>query len=181
MASSSRGARCVAAVRRSVTTSGTPGDAGGALEQWRAGGAVDAQLRARLDRPVPRVAVGASIAGWAHACVDVSDGLLADLQHICDSSGVGAEVELDALPASPVLRATFAEEQRLSLQATGGDDYELCFTAPSAARAKIEGIARDAATPITRIGRVVPGREVRALRADGSVWVAPSLGFEHFA
>jgi thiamine-monophosphate kinase len=135
----------------------------------------------RLDRPVPRLAAAARIAPIAHACIDVSDGLLADLQHICVASGVGAEVELDALPALPELVTAFEIQRRQAIQATGGDDYELCFTAPSSSRDEIARIAIETDTPVTRIGRIVAGQGTRALRGDGSEWLPPSAGFVHFA
>ena len=164
-----------------VWVTGTLGEATGALTQWRAGAVVDPALRARLDRPVPRVAVGARLVGIAHACIDVSDGLLADLQHICTASGVGAEVELETLPTSAELVAAFGLQRRQAIQATGGDDYELCFTAPAPAGDEIARIAIETDTPITRIGRIVPGQGMRALRGDGSEWLPPSAGFVHFA
>src|SRR5690606_16040244 len=123
-----------------VWASGALGGAAGALEQWRrraehgAGpGAADLVLRLRLDRPQPRVALGRALAGIATACVDVSDGVLADLAHVCAASGVGARLELDALPGREVLAAHFDSGMVRVLQATGGDDYELCFTAPAGA------------------------------------------------
>ena len=173
--------RAGACVGDDVWVSGTLGDAAGALAQWRAGAAVQPALRARLDRPTPRLALGERLNGIAHACVDISDGLLADLQHICAASGVGSEVELDALPASPELDAAFEVVRRHAIQATGGDDYELCFTAPSSARSSIARIAVETATPVTRVGRIVAGNTTRALQADGSQWSAPSAGFVHFA
>jgi thiamine-monophosphate kinase len=105
-----------------VWVSGTLGDAAGALAQWQAGQAIDAGLRMRLDRPTPRVALGRALRGIATACIDVSDGLLADLRHVCTASGVGARIDVDALPASDALRAYFGREQQRILQATGGDD-----------------------------------------------------------
>ncbi|KQY49906.1 thiamine-monophosphate kinase [Lysobacter sp. Root494] len=164
-----------------VWVTGTLGEATAALTQWQAGASVDPVLRMRLDRPTPRLAVAARIAGIAHACIDVSDGLLADLQHICSASRVGAEVELEMLPALPELVAAFEPQRRQAIQATGGDDYELCFTASSSARDEIARIAAETNTPITCIGRIVAGQGTRALRSDGSEWIAPSQGFVHFA
>lgn len=164
-----------------VWVTGTLGEATGALTQWQAGAIVDPLLRMRLDRPTPRLATAARIAGIAHACIDVSDGLLADLQHICSASRVGAEVELERLPALPELFAAFEPQRRQAIQATGGDDYELCFTAPSSSRDEIAPIAIETDTPITRIGRIVAGQGARAFGGDGNEWVAPSQGFVHFA
>jgi thiamine-monophosphate kinase len=163
-----------------VWVSGTLGDAAAGLAQWRGGGAADPVLRARLDRPTPRVALGAALAGIATAAIDVSDGLLADLGHVCRASGVGAEVQLESLPASPSLRAHFDPAARAGLQAGGGDDYELCFTAPAGARDALAALARDQSLPLTRIGRIVDGRGVRALRGDGSEWQPPHRGYAHF-
>jgi thiamine-monophosphate kinase len=173
--------RDAARVGDDIWASGTLGDAAGALRQWRDGGARDAALRARLDRPTPRTALGLALRGIAHAAIDLSDGLLADLGHVCRASGVGAEVEVEALPASPALRAAFDDETRIALQASGGDDYELCFTAPANAREAVSGRARQAGVAATRIGRAVAGRDVHALRADGGRWApAGPAGHEHF-
>lgn len=164
-----------------VWVTGTLGDAAAALAQWRAGGAADPALRARLDRPQPRVAAGLALSGIAHAAIDVSDGLLADLGHVCVASGVGAEVGLSELPASVALREHFDADARSVVQAGGGDDYELCFTAAAGERDALAALAHEAGVQLTRIGRIVPGRGVRALRADGSEWVPPSTGYAHFA
>lgn len=164
-----------------VWVSGTLGDAAGALLQWRAGEGSVARLRARLDRPSPRVAFGMALRDIAHAAIDVSDGLLADLGHVCAASGTGADVEVEALPASPALRAAFDDARRTALQATGGDDYELCFAAPPGARDVVAAAARQAGVAATRIGRIVAGRRVCALRADGLAWeVAGTPGHVHF-
>jgi thiamine-monophosphate kinase len=163
-----------------IWVSGTLGDAAGALAQWREGRPVDPALRVRLDRPAPRVALGLALAGVAHAAIDVSDGLLADLAHVCDASGVGAELEIEALPASGALCASFAEAARRELQASGGDDYELCFTATVDRRDAIERIARDAAVGVVRVGRIFAGTGVRARLADGGEWRSMHAGYVHF-
>ena len=162
-----------------VWISGPLGDAAGALSQWQAGDVVDPALRARLDRPMPRVALGCALRGLASAAIDVSDGLLADLGHVCAASGGGAQVEIARLPASDALRAAFAGDALHALQASGGDDYELCFTAPPARRDAIEALQVEAG-PV-RIGRIVEGQGVAALRADGCVWQPARPGYRHFA
>ena len=164
-----------------VWVTGTLGDAAGALAQWRAGTALDSLLRARLDRPSPRVAAGLALAGLAHAAIDLSDGLLADLGHVCVASGVGAEVDVDALPASDALRAAFDADARHALQAAGGDDYELCFTAPAEARTAIDAAARASGIAVSRIGRIVATPGVRAHHREGTPWTPPRAGYQHFA
>jgi thiamine-monophosphate kinase len=164
-----------------IWVTGTLGDAAGALAPWRAGQAVEPHLRARLDRPTPRIATGLALAGIASAAIDISDGLLADLGHVCAASGIGAEVALDALPASAALRAAFGDASRCALQASGGDDYELCFTAAPQARAALARIAAQSDTALTRIGRLVTGAGVQALTADGVPWMSARTGYTHFA
>lgn len=172
--------RDAARVGDDIWVSGTPGDAAAALAQWSAGDALDPVLRARLDRPTPRLALGMRLVDLARAAIDISDGLLADLAHVCRASGVRAEVDVDALPVSDALGAAASDPQtRRALQAGGGDDYELCFTAPAAQRAAIEAAARDTDVPVTRIGRIVEGDGVVAL-ADGMPWMPARAGWDHF-
>jgi thiamine-monophosphate kinase len=162
-------------------TSGTLGDAAGALAQLQSGRGIDPELRARLDRPSPRIGLGRALCGIATACIDVSDGLLADLGHVCAASGVGAEIEVASLPASTALRSAFDEESRRVLQAAGGDDYELCFTAPQSLRSDVERAAREAGVEVARIGRIVAGEGVIAMGPDGEAWIPPRLGYAHFS
>ena len=130
----------------------------------------------RLNRPTPRVALGRALRGVASSCIDVSDGLLADLAHICRASGVGAEIDIDALPASAALGAAFDVETRRNLQAAGGDDYELCFTAAPAQREALQQLSVTLALPLTCIGRIMAGA---AVRCDGVA--AGAGGYQHFA
>ncbi|MEN1941690.1 thiamine-phosphate kinase [Luteimonas sp. MJ246] len=159
-----------------VWISGTLGDAAGALDILQRGGAGDAALSERLDRPQPRLRLGATLRGIASACIDVSDGLLADLGHICIASGVAATVDADDLPASAALRRRFTRELLHALQLAGGDDYELCFTAPAAASAAIERAGRETDTPVTRIGAIAAGAgaTVRGARMPART------GYQHF-
>ena len=163
-----------------IWVSGTLGDAAGALRQWQAGAAISPVLQARLDRPTPRVALGLALRGIASSCIDVSDGLLANLAHICRASGVGAEVDVDALPASDALRAAFDPDTRRVLQAAGGDDYELCFTVPASAAEALGNALVDAGTGATRIGTITAATGVRPVLA-GAAWSAPATGWQHFA
>ncbi len=179
--------RDAARIGDDVWVSGTLGDAAGALVLGAKRGQVhfsgknvpDPFLLTRLDRPTPRIALGRALRGIANACIDVSDGLLADIGHVCVASGVGARVDIDALPASDALGAAFAVDARLGLQATGGDDYELCFTASPDVRDAIETASRASAIAVTRIGVIVATPGVAAL-AGGRSWSAPAAGWTHF-
>ncbi len=163
-----------------IWVSGTLGDAAGALAQWKAGIAIDLVLRMRLDRPSPRIALGRGLRGLAHACIDVSDGLLADLGHVCVASGVGAQVDVDALPASGGLREAFGIDRRRLLLAGGGDDYELCFSAAPGARMAVQAAAAQAGAHVTRIGVITAGSGVSACDDTGIPWSAPTTGWVHF-
>ncbi len=163
----------------------TLGDARLALEVFRgtvplAGEAFE-QVRRAMECPQPRVELGQALRGVARSAIDVSDGLLGDLGHILKASGVGACVDVDALPRSPVLAM-----QDLSLQRecglAGGDDYELVFSAPSdaAGRAAVAAAAAASGTPVQRIGCIEaePGLRLR----DGAGCLLPNLfsSFDHF-
>ncbi|WP_379653849.1 thiamine-phosphate kinase [Pseudoxanthomonas sp. UC19_8] len=162
-----------------IWVTGTPGDAAAALQSLLSGAAVDRALRARLDRPTPRVEAGRGLLGLASACVDISDGLLADLGHLCQRSGVGAQVQLEQLPVSRAL-AAFRPQLRWAWQAGGGDDYELCFTAAPTRADEVQAALDFAGVPVARIGRIVAGQGVQALDAAGAPWQAPRVGYDHF-
>ena len=135
----------------------------------------------RLNRPLPRIAAGLALRGRASACIDVSDGLVADLGHVCAASGVGAEIEAATLPSSSALLAAFAATRRRAFQRAGGDDYELCFSAPDdAAGALLQDLARSGCGA-TRVGRIVAAAGVRVLDDAGAPLVLPQRGWEHFA
>lgn len=165
-----------------VAVTGTLGDAAAGLACWpgRAQAGVDARaLIARLTRPTPRD--GMRLRGLAHAAIDVSDGLLADLGHILAASDVGARIDVDALPASPALtRHVGDSRQRRQLQATGGDDYELCLTL---APADLERARAALNCPLTVIGRIERATGLRLTDATGRVLDTQALsraGWDHF-
>ena len=184
--------RAGARVGDGVFVTGTLGDAAAGLRcARRTHGATDSSaanvraresLIARLNRPQPRVAQGLVLRGRAHACIDVSDGLVADLGHICVASCVGAVIDAERLPASPALLAFCAlSDERHMLQLSGGDDYELCFTAPDApATVLLEDLARSGCGA-TRIGTVVAGTGVQVRDAAGIVIDVARAGWQHFA
>ena len=163
-----------------VFVTGSLGDAAGALRRLQDHGEAPIALRARLDRPQPRVAAGLALRGLANACIDVSDGLLADLGHVCKASAVGAEVALDALPLSAELRAAFDEAACREFALAGGDDYELCFVAPSFRAEAIREACSRTGLRVTRVGRIVAGSGVRVVDAHGNVATPLRAGWEHF-
>ena len=134
----------------------------------------------RLDRPTPRVALGQALRGAAHAAIDVSDGLLADLGHILQRSGVGATVHWDSVPRAATL-ASQPEARQRACALAGGDDYELLFTAPVAARARVESAARGARTQVARIGSVTTTRGLVVVDRGGERIDLQQHGFDHFA
>jgi len=140
-----------------------------------------ASLIERLNRPMPRVAQGLALRGRATAGIDVSDGLLADLGHICTASGVGAEIDVDALPSSSALLALFDGEARRTFQLGGGDDYELCFTANETSAANLLGDLARSGCAATRVGRIVAEPGVRIYDGAGQAVTLPHAGWEHFA
>jgi thiamine-monophosphate kinase len=172
-----------------IWVSGTLGDAALALaalkRRIRLKPAEFAYCAARLHQPVPRVALGRALRGLAHSAIDISDGLLADVGHILERSGVAAEVELAALPASTTLRRYLDRVAACSALLAGGDDYELCFTAPPRERERIARLGRRAGVRVTRIGRVrahrggTPRLIVRA--PDGAALRVVRGGYDHFA
>jgi thiamine-monophosphate kinase len=141
-----------------------------------------AALLARYRVPQPRLALGQALVGIAHAAMDVSDGLIADLGHICRASAVGATVELDAVPFSAAAQAAIAQDAKLRGTAiSGGDDYELLFTAPPSARANVLKAAKKSGTPVARIGHVSGKRPVvRIVDPQSRVLRLAQAGFTHY-
>lgn len=172
-----------------VWVSGTPGDARAGLGilrgEWHAADADAATFRRALERPEPRVALGLALRGIASAALDMSDGLAGDLQHILESSRVNAVIDADAVPRSAALARLAPDVQRRCTLA-GGDDYELCFTAPPNARDAVDAAAQRAGVPVTRIGTIVPPENADAAPAitwrdaAGNPLPLTLHGFDHF-
>lgn len=135
----------------------------------------------RLERPEPRVALGIALRGLASAAIDVSDGFAQDLGHVLERSGCGARVDYARLPKAAAFAALgeAALERRCVL--SGGDDYELVFTAPPARRGEIESLARRLDLPLARVGTIVAGAPELAVRDAQGRPLALERGFDHFA
>jgi thiamine-monophosphate kinase len=140
-----------------------------------------AALTTRFQVPEPRVALGSALCGIAHAMIDVSDGLLADLDHICETSRVGAVVEQAALPLSAGAQAAAALDPSVAPRlATGGDDYELLFTASADAVASIRALSARLGLALTAIGRIEAGDGVRLVDTAGRAVAVEAPGYRHF-
>jgi thiamine-monophosphate kinase len=133
-----------------------------------------------LESPQPRVALGSALAGIAHSAIDISDGLLADLGHICECSQLGAEVHVHAIPRSTTLDRLAGTRAGREALLSGGDDYELCFTAAPGDRARVLAIGRRVGLAVTCIGSMRRGRGVSVLAADGRRIRFGKPGFDHF-
>ena len=163
--------------------SGTLGDARLALEVFRGALALDGAafeaVRSAMEQPQPRIALGLALRGLATSAIDVSDGLLGDLGHVLRRSGVGAEVQVDALPRSEVLRAL---PQGLQRQCTlaGGDDYELVFTAPPQHAQRVAAAGLTAQLSVTRVGRISAAPGLRLIDGDGRALADTFGSFDHF-
>ena len=181
--------RSGARVGDDIYVSGTLGDAALAVAALTGrtvlGADSLAAARARLESPVPRIALGAALRGVATAAIDVSDGLVGDLGHVLERARVGATVDLAAVPRSPALARMLAGAERvqaLECLLAGGDDYELCFTAPANAAGRIAAIAAQLALPLTRIGVIVEPEEGLIVHdEEGVPMAALPRAYDHFA
>ena len=165
-----------------IYVSGTLGDAAAGLRVVQDGGAKSVHeqfLANRFARPTARLALGVALRGLASSCIDISDGLLADLGHLAERSGCGARVNACVLPLSPALQANLTPEQAQIIAATGGDDYELCFTLPARFEATLSAL-RNQAIPCTRIGTISPEAEVVLLDPENKRIPVSNHGYRHF-
>jgi thiamine-monophosphate kinase len=171
-----------------IWVSGTLGDAALAVAARNRKIQLPMQQRSvafkRLDKPTPRVALGTALRGIAHSVIDISDGLLGDLGHICERSKVAAVIELNALPRSALMRAVAGHAIAQGALLGGGDDYELCFTAPQAKRSTVTRAGTHARTAVTRVGCIVQAPAgaigVAVIDNDGLPLDIAQRGFDHF-
>ena len=138
-----------------------------------------AQAAKRLHWPEPRVELGERLRGLARAAIDISDGLAGDLGHIAARSQVAATLDYERIPRAPAFRALGAAELERDCVLSGGDDYELVFTAPREQRPEIESLAAELGLALTRIGAIEAGSGLRILDAEGRP-IAHRGGFDHF-
>jgi thiamine-monophosphate kinase len=169
-----------------VYVSGTLGDAALGLRVLKGeiGRLPLAHMNALTERyrlPEPRLALGQALIGTASAAIDISDGLVADLGHLCAASGVGATIERAQLPLSPAAQAAIAQEpDAINAALGGGDDYELLFTVPETVPASLASLAEEFGVPITPIGRIEAGVGVTVCDETGRPIEVKVAGYRHF-
>ncbi len=167
-----------------IAVTGALGGSAGGLRILREGGTEGEVARALIERhlrPEPRVRAGrAALAAGVRCAIDVSDGLMQDLGHVCRASGLGAVVWRDKVPTDPALAQFFDADETLRLAVSGGEDYELLFTG---SREQIDAVARDADVPVTVIGEMVIAAEQEAKLLDeaGREVELPSSGWDHLS
>lgn len=173
--------RSGANVGDAIYVSGTLGDARAALDYLAT---PSEQLNSsqqfylqRYYNASPRIALGTALRDIAHSAIDISDGLAADLGHILERSGVGAEIDPSKLPLSVELRA---HPHALDFALSGGDDYELCFTVPASNKLLVENLAKTLAISLTEIGTIIEGDKLLARDAKGFLQPLDPLGYKHF-
>ena len=167
-----------------IYVSGYPGEAAAGLQNYFQNQQLDMDdpLQKRLQRPSARLELGQLLRKLviANSCIDVSDGLLADLGHICNASGVGAEIQLSTLAPSLHLSKQSELSDSWRFMLTGGDDYELCFTVSSSKQEKVAEISALLDLPLTAIGRLTSSPGIKCLDADGNEWLPEAMGYDHF-
>lgn len=175
--------RSGASVGDLVCVTGSLGDGAAALaliqDSLWAGEDARAYLLDRFYRPRPQLAEGQLLLGLASAALDISDGLVADLGHICQCSGVGAVIDIDRLPLSSALKANVEHDRAASWALAGGDDYQLCFTVPQAKLAALQSLIESNQLQASVIGEVVEGSGV-VCRANGVEVNIATTGYNHF-
>ncbi len=163
-----------------ILVTGSLGDAAMGLIQRRAAAVSDDRLTEQLDQPQPRVHFACQARASIHACIDVSDGLLADLTHILDASGCGATVEVENLPISKALGAVAGQRLARDLALTGGDDYELCLSCAPDQLVRLQDIASSLSLPLTCIGKIESLSGLRLTDAQGQPYHPGRMSYQHF-
>lgn len=166
-----------------IWVSGTLGDARLALgmfwQDWQLSVSDFDHVRRKMEWPEPRIALGRALLPLAHAAIDISDGLIGDLGHILKRSGLGATLNVDALPLSEELRQQ-PRERQIHCALYGGDEYELCFTASPEQREAIFALGRQLHLPLSRIGTLHQGNDLLLENAEGESIVTDGMAFDHF-
>ena len=176
--------RSNAQITDKIYVSGTLGDAALALAGWQGHCLLRKEtisyLNDKLSRPQAQVELGILLREYANSCIDISDGLIADLGHITESSNVGATIQFETIPLSKELKSNITDEALITpLVLAGGDDYELCFTIPTSKQSEFESIAKERNFNVTLVGEIESKKGVRCLVHNKEITV-PSSGYNHF-
>lgn len=167
-----------------IYVSGTLGDAALALAAWQGDCLLRKEsthyLNKRLNRPQPQIELGLFLRSYANSCIDISDGLVADLKHITDNSNVAASIYFEKIPLSEDFKLNITDEALLlPLALAGGDDYELCFTIPEDKQSEFDEKIKEKNISVTCIGQIEFGQGVRCLLNDKAIDIQ-GTGYEHF-
>jgi len=176
------------AIRRSgakpndrIYVTGNVGDAGFALQQiQQQQEPLEPEFQQRFFHPYPQIKAGLALRSIATAAIDVSDGLAADLSKLLTASRVGGRIQTNQLPISDLLRNQTSLEQAITLALTGGEDYELCFTAPADSQSVINKMLADLDCPVHAIGHITAEPGLKIFDADGKEVDIPQSGYQHF-
>lgn len=174
--------RSGASVGDSIYVTGTLGDGAAALAEITDNGATEVSKRL-LDRfynPQPQVQIGLKLRSLASACIDISDGFLADLGHICQASEVCAEISSQQLPIHPELKTNYPK-QSVAWALSGGDDYQLCFTLPQQLSHKVDQWIEAGELDATMVGHIVAADDKHAILVDGNPVTTATRGYDHFS
>ena len=173
-----------AQVTDKIYVSGTIGDAALALAAWQEQYVLNDKtvsfLKEKLNRPKPQIELGLFLRNFATSCIDISDGLIADLNHIADSSEVGAKIYFENIPLSDEFKLNISDNALITpLVLSGGDDYELCFTIPIERQAEFEKIVKEEKLSVTCIGEIEAQSGIRCIKNNKVIDIENS-GYQHF-
>ncbi|GAB1264097.1 thiamine-phosphate kinase [Aurantivibrio infirmus] len=175
--------RCNAKVGDTIYVTGHVGDGAAAVavikNELNVGKAAFNYFMSHYYRPTPRINEGQLLRGVASSAIDISDGLMADLGHICKSSGVGAVIDLERIPVSEALKKLAKKEKLIEWALSGGDDYQLCFTVPEERSHEMERLVQQNKIAATAIGEITRGDDVTCMNG-GKVLSVEKAGFQHF-
>ena len=133
----------------------------------------------RFYYPSPRIMECNEISLFANSAIDISDGLVSDLSHLCNASNCGAEINIDLLPLSEALSISYPSKDAINYALNGGDDYEICFSAPKSNRKILDKLSKRLKTPFTRIGKLKKGDQVKILYKN-KPYIYSGNGYKHF-
>lgn len=163
-----------------IYVSGYIGDASLGLRSYNGENNISECCVNRLNQPEPRIELGLALSAIATSCIDISDGLISDLGHICQQSSCGADILLNNIPLSSDYVAYFNDQPDYSNAVSFGDDYELCFTISSEDKRKISNISKELGIELTCVGKITNTNSIKFIGHNDKEVVLSKKGFEHF-